>query len=149
MEDNVHRISFLRHNHYLMMVATRSHHFFLFAILWHSPGGSADCSHTFFCCRLLTAYQATTPHHPIPSIESYHFPSMVFTLVCHPQSRSTDFSCSLSSSFVFPCLRRRHSSLISGDYFPISLLFHSPPSVATGGPGDSNNSVHTWPEVVG
>ena len=71
---------------------------------------AADCSHTFSRCRLLTAYQATTPHIPIPSIESHHFPSVVFTRVCNPRSRPTDFSFSLSSSFVFRCLRRRHSS---------------------------------------
>ena len=74
------------------------------------PEAAAVCSHTFFCCRLLTAYQATTPHIPISSIESHHFPSVVFTRVCHPRSRSANFFCSLSSSFVFRCLRRRHSS---------------------------------------
>ena len=74
------------------------------------PEAAAVCSHTFFRCRLLTAYQATTPHIPISSIESYHFPSVVFTRVCHPRSRSANFFCSLSSSFVFRCLRRRHSS---------------------------------------
>ena len=64
----------------------------------------------FSHCRLLTAYQPTVPHIPIPSIESHHIPSVVFTRVCHPRSRFTHFCRSLLSSFDFRCLRRRHSS---------------------------------------
>ena len=65
----------------------------------------------FSRCRLLTAYQPTVPHISIPSIESHHIPSVVFTRVCHPRSReSTDICRSPLSSFGFRRLRRRHSS---------------------------------------
>ena len=62
--------------------------------------------HAFFRCRLLTAYQPTIPHIPIPSLESHHIPSVVFTRVCHPRTCSTDFCCSLLSSSGFSRLCR-------------------------------------------
>ena len=98
---------FLRRNHHLMMVATRSHDFFLFAVRWHPP---AFFSTPFFGRLLLAANQPAIPHIPIPSVESHHIPSVVFTRVCHPQSRSTDFCRSPLSSFGFRRLRRHHSS---------------------------------------
>ena len=65
-----------------------------------------------------TLFSFSSPNSQLPSNPTYpHFfhwkpPHSFrgFPRVCHPRPRSTDFSCSLSSSFVFHCLCRRHSS---------------------------------------
>ena len=82
----------------------------------------------------------TTPHTPIPSFESHHIPSVVFTRVCHPRSRSTDFCCSPFSSFGFRRLRRRHSSSANQTILSNQSSLPLIPFPAIGGPGDSNNT---------
>ena len=82
------------------------------SLLFHGipPHAAADCSHTLFSLSSPDSLSTNSPAYPDSSIESHYIPSVVFTRVCHPRFRSTDFSCSLLSSFVFRCLRRRHSS---------------------------------------
>ena len=91
-------------------------------------------------CRLLTAYYPTYPHIPISSIESHHIPSVVslgfVTLDPVPLTSAVVF-CLRSASVVFVFVTPLRPT---GHFCPISLLFHSPPSPATGGPGDSNNT---------
>ena len=92
------------------MVATRSHDFFLFAVPWHFPGSlRLTTAIPFFCCRLLTAYQATLPHIPILPLKATTFLRWFSLGFVTPRFRSTDFFCSLFSSFVFHHLHRRYS----------------------------------------
>ena len=124
-----------------MMVATRSHNFFLLCRSMAFPDVRRLTTATpFFCSRLLAANHPTTPHVPIPSIECHHIPSVVFW-VCHPRPHSTDFCRSPLSSFGIHCFRRClfFSIRLSGHYCPISLLFHlsHPPQPAA--PVDINN----------
>ena len=63
----------------------------------------------FFPLPSPDSLSTNTPAYTNSSIESHHIPSVVFSRVCHPRFRSTDFFCSLLSSFVFRRLRRRHS----------------------------------------
>ena len=95
-----------------------------------------------FRSRLLTANYSATPHIPISSIESHQIPSVVFPGFITPGPAL------LTSPVLF---RPRSSSVVfvvvtplrpTGHYSPISLLFCSSPSLATGGPGDSNNTFY-------
>ena len=94
----------------------------------------------FSRCHLPTAYQLTVPHIPTLPLKATTF------LRWFSLGFVTPDSVLLTSSVVF-CL---HSSSVAfvvvtplrqtEHYSPISLLFHSSPSPATGGPGDSNNT---------
>ena len=102
------------------------------------PHAAANCSHTLFFLSSPGSLSTNGPAYSDSSIESHHIPSVVFTRVCHPRFRSADFFCSLSSSFVFRCLRRRHSPS-NRTLFSNQSSLPLVPFPATGGPGDSNN----------
>ena len=94
----------------------------------------------FSPCRLLTAYQRTIQHTPIPSIESHHIPSVVFPGFVTPGPvllTPAVVRCLRSTSIVFVIVSFDLQSIIH--YYPIRLL-PLVPFPATGGPGNSNNT---------
>ena len=93
----------------------------------------------FFSCRLPAAYQLTVPHIPILPLKATTFLRWFSLGFVTPDSVPlTSFvvfslrSSSVAFVVVTPLRQTEH-------YSPISLLFHTSPSPATGGPGDSNN----------
>ena len=98
------------------------------------PHAAADRCHTLFFA-IVSRYPIIQQSRIslISSIESHHIPSVVSPGFVTPDPV-------LLTSAVVHCLRSASVVyVVVTPLRPISLLFHSSPSPATGGPGDSNN----------